>query len=60
MLRLMSDADVHGHIVHGVRERNPSVDLDSRRKQDYDGTDPMTWNGPRPNIGLSLRRIAAP
>ena len=27
MLRLMSDADVHGHIVRGVRGRNPGIDL---------------------------------
>ena len=27
MLRLITDADVHGHIVDGVRGRNPVVDL---------------------------------
>jgi predicted nuclease of predicted toxin-antitoxin system len=27
MLRLMSDADVHGHIIRGVRARNPGIDL---------------------------------
>jgi hypothetical protein len=27
MLRLVSDADVHGHIVLGVRQRNPNIDL---------------------------------
>jgi len=27
MLRLISDADVHGHIVRGARGRNPSIDL---------------------------------
>ena len=27
MLRLISDADVHGHIVRGVRGRNPGIDL---------------------------------
>jgi len=27
MLRLISDADVHGHIVRGLRGRNPGIDL---------------------------------
>jgi predicted nuclease of predicted toxin-antitoxin system len=27
MLHLVSDADVHGHIVRGVRERNRGIDL---------------------------------
>jgi predicted nuclease of predicted toxin-antitoxin system len=27
MLRLISDADVHRHIVHGVRRRLPCIDL---------------------------------
>ena len=27
MLRLVSDADVHGHIVRGVRGRNADIDL---------------------------------
>jgi predicted nuclease of predicted toxin-antitoxin system len=27
MLRLISDADVHGHIVTGLRGRHPAIDL---------------------------------
>lgn len=27
MLRMISDADVHGHIVRGLRRRNPAIDL---------------------------------
>lgn len=27
MLRLVSDADVHGHVIRGVRARNPGIDL---------------------------------
>ena len=27
MLRLASDADVHGEIIRGLRRRSPSIDL---------------------------------
>lgn len=47
MLRLASDADVHGEIIRGLRRRLPAIDL--IRVQDYlpEGTvdpDVLTWS----------------
>jgi hypothetical protein len=51
MLRLASDADVHGGIVRGLRRRAPGIDL--VRAQDAlpeGGPTPKSWPGARQRI----------
>lgn len=72
MLRLASDADVHGEIIRGLRRRLPEIDL--KRAQDAlpEGTpDPevLAWaaaenrvlitNDRNTMVGFAYRRVAA-
>ena len=72
MLRLASDADVHGHIVRGLRRRLPEIDLVRVQDALPEGTpDPevLAWataedrvlvtNGQIVMVGFAYRRVAA-
>jgi len=53
MLRLASDADVHGDIVRGLRRRLPEIDLIRAQDALPEGPpDRRFWPGPRPRAGL--------
>ena len=38
MLRLASDADVHGEIIRGLRRRRPEIDLERTQDALLEGT----------------------
>ncbi len=72
MLRLASDADVHGHIVRGLRRRLPEIDLVRVQDALPEGTpDPevLAWaaaesrvlitNDRNTMVGFAYRRVAA-
>jgi predicted nuclease of predicted toxin-antitoxin system len=72
MLRLASDADVHGEIIRGLRRRLPGIDLARAQDALPEGTpDPevLAWaaaegrvlitNDRNTMVGFALRRVAA-
>jgi hypothetical protein len=72
MLRLASDADVHGDIVRGLRRRRPDLDLVRAQDNLPEGTpDPevLAWaaaekrvlitNDRNTMVGFAYRRVAA-
>ena len=72
MLRLASDADVHGEIVRGLRRRMPEIDLVRTQDALPEGTpDPevLAWaaaqdrvlitNDRNTMVGFAYRRVAA-
>src|SRR4051812_20565763 len=72
MLRLASDADVHGDIIHGLRRRLPEVDLVRAQDALPEGTpDPevLAWaaaenrilitNDRNTMVGFAYQRVAA-
>ena len=72
MLRLASDADVHGEIIRGLRRRRPEIDLVRAQDALPEGTpDPeiLAWaaaenrilvtNDRNTIVGFACRRVAA-
>lgn len=72
MLRLASDADVHGDIIRGLRRRRPNLDLVRAQDALPEGTsDPgvLAWaasegrvlitNDRKTMVGFALQRVAA-
>ncbi len=72
MLRLASDADVHGEIIRGLRRRRPEIDLVRAQDALPEGTpDPavLAWaaaqnrvlvtNDRSTMVGFAYRRVAA-
>jgi predicted nuclease of predicted toxin-antitoxin system len=72
MLRLASDADVHGEIIRGLRRRRPEIDLVRAQDALPEGTpDPevLAWaaaenrilvtNDRNTIVGFAYRRVAA-
>jgi hypothetical protein len=72
MLRLASDADVHGDIIRGLRRRAPDLDLiraQDALPADTPDTEVLTWaaaenrilitNDRNTMIGFAFQRIAA-
>jgi hypothetical protein len=72
MLRLASDADVHGEIIRGLRRRLPEIDLVRVQDALPEGTpdvDVLSWsatenrvlitNDRSTMIGIACRRVAA-
>ncbi|HEV3078620.1 MAG TPA: DUF5615 family PIN-like protein [Gemmataceae bacterium] len=72
MLRLASDADVHGAIIRGLRRRQPNIDLVRAQDALPEGTpdsEVLSWaaaekrvlltNDRNTMIGFAYRRVAA-
>lgn len=72
MLRLASDADVHGEIIRGLRRRRPEIDLVRAQDALAEGTpdrEVLAWaaaenrvlvtNDRNTLIGLAYQRVAA-
>ncbi len=72
MLRLASDADVHGEIIRGLRRRLPEIDLERAQDVLPDGTPDsvvLSWaaaenrilvtNDRNTMVGLAYQRVAA-
>jgi hypothetical protein len=53
MLRLASDADVHGAIIRGLRRRLPEIDVVRVQDALPEGRITRSWPGPQRTTGSS-------